>query len=178
MSEWLLLQAMLHGLPSSDPVIAVAMPIGVGALALTGGLTALTIVKAAGIGLSGQPRSAGAAEAHEVGPSMRLGAGTLATLCLVFGVAPFLVVPSVVEAARSVTRSRLPDPLVGGWQVGLAGAHGALAPGLLALASSSPSPSWPGLAVVQRAPVRRTEAWGCGRELQTATHGVHGHLLR
>jgi hydrogenase-4 component B len=67
-SEWLLLQAMLHGLPSSDPAIAVAMPIGVGALALTGGLTALTIVKAAGIGCSGQPRSTGAvAEAHEVG---------------------------------------------------------------------------------------------------------------
>jgi hydrogenase-4 component B len=169
-SEWLLLQAMLHGLPSPDPAIAVAMPIGVGALALTGGLTALTIVKAAGIGLLGQPRSSGAAEALEVGPSMRFGAGILATLCLVFGVAPFLVVPSVVEAARSITRTPIPDPLVGGWQVGLAGVHGALAPGLLALALLIAVTLVAGARrLLQPAPARRTEAWGCGRELQTAT---------
>ena len=170
MSEWLLLQAMLHGLPSSDPALAVAMPIGVGALALTGGLTALTIVKAAGIGLLGPTPEQRAAEAHEVGPSMRLGAGILATLCLVFGVAPFLVVPSVVDAARSVTRTRIPDPLVGGWQVGLAGVHGVLAPGLLALALLVAVTLVAGARrVLQPAPARRTEAWGCGRELQTAT---------
>jgi formate hydrogenlyase subunit 3/multisubunit Na+/H+ antiporter MnhD subunit len=168
-SEWLLLQAMLHGLPSSNPAIAVAMPIGVGALALTGGLTALTIVKAVGIGLLGQPRTAAVAEAHEVGASMRVGAGTLATLCLVFGVAPFLVIPSVVEAARNVTRSRIPDPLAGGWQVGLAGGHGVLAPGLLAVGILAAVTLVAGARrLVQRAPVRRTEAWGCGRELQTA----------
>ncbi|HVX20078.1 MAG TPA: proton-conducting transporter membrane subunit [Acidimicrobiales bacterium] len=168
-SEWLLLQALLHGLPSSAPSLAIALPVGVGVLALTGGLTALTFVKAIGIGLLGQPRTEPAARAGEVHRSMWVGTGILAGLCLVFGVAPFLVVPAVVDAARTATASRVPDPLVGGWQVGLSGIHGVLAPGLLAA----------GLAVVvaavagarralQRRPVRRTEAWGCGRELQTA----------
>ena len=100
---------------------------------------------------------------------MWTGAGMLAALCLVFGVAPFLVIPAVVDAAGSVTRLHLTEPLDHGWQIGLPGVPGMLAPALLAL----------GLVVcgglvalarrlVQRGPVRLTEAWGCGRELQTA----------
>jgi formate hydrogenlyase subunit 3/multisubunit Na+/H+ antiporter MnhD subunit len=168
-SEWLLLQAMLHGLPSASVAIAVAMPIGVGVLALTGGLTALTIVKAAGIGLLGQPRSEAAARAVEVGRSQWAGAGVLAVLCVAIGVAPFLVIPAVVDAARSVTRVHTPDPLVGGWQVGLSGARGVLAPGLLAVGILVAVALCAGARrLAQRVPVRRTEAWGCGRELQTA----------
>ena len=168
-SEWLLLQAMLHGLPSSDPSLAIALPIGVGVLALTGGLTALTFVKAIGVGLLGQPRSEPAAQAGEVPRSMWVGAGTLAGFCVVFGVAPFLVIPAVLDAARTVTVSHVRDPLIGGWQVGLSGIHGMLAPGLLAAALV--------VAVtlvaatrqaLQRSAVRRVEVWGCGRELQTA----------
>ena len=63
-SEWLLLQSLLHGLPSGDTAVEVAMPLGVGVLALTGGLTAATFVKAIGIGLLGQPRSDDAASAQ------------------------------------------------------------------------------------------------------------------
>ena len=167
-SEWLLLQSMLHGLPSNDVAIAVAMPIGVGVLALTGGLTAFTFAKAIGIGLLGLPRTEQAERATEVHRSMWTGAGMLAVLCLVFGVAPFLVIPAVVDSAGSITRLHT-GPLNHSWQLGLPGVPGMLAPGLLAL----------GLVVcaglvaltrrlVQRGPVRRTEAWGCGRELQTA----------
>ena len=168
-SEWLLLQSMLHGLPSSDVTIAVAMPIGVAVLALTGGLTAFTFAKAIGIGLLGLPRTERAERSTEVRPSMWTGAGMLAALCLVFGVAPFLVIPAVIDAAGNVTRLHLTEPLNHGWQIGLPGVRGMLAPALLAL----------GLAVcgglvalarrlVERSPVRLTEAWGCGRELQTA----------
>lgn len=168
-SEWLLLQALLHGLPSSDPSLAIALPVGVGVLALTGGLTALTFVKAAGVGLLGQPRGARAAEAGEVRRSMRAGGGILATLCLVFGVAPVLVVPAVLDAARTVTASNVADPLVRGWHVGLFAARGVLAPGLLAVGLLVAGVLVAGIRwAVQRAAVRRTEAWGCGRELQSA----------
>jgi formate hydrogenlyase subunit 3/multisubunit Na+/H+ antiporter MnhD subunit len=168
-SEWLLLQAMLHGLPSTNTAIAIAMPIGVGALALTGGLTAATFVKAIGIGLLGQPRTEAAASAEEVPRSMITGAGVLAALCLVLGVAPFLVIPAVLAAARTATGITGPDPLSRGWYLGLTGVHGELAPGLLAgglvlaigLAAGARR-------LVQEVAVRRTEAWGCGRELQTA----------
>ena len=168
-SEWLLLQAMLHGLPSTNSAIAIAMPIGVGALALTGGLTAATFVKAIGIGLLGQPRTEAAVSAEEVPASMVTGAGVLAALCLVLGVAPFLVIPAVLAAARTATGITVPDPLSRGWNLGLTGVHGELAPGLLAgglvlaigLAAGARR-------LAQAAAVRRTEAWGCGRELQTA----------
>ncbi|MCU1492537.1 MAG: hypothetical protein JWO62_301 [Acidimicrobiaceae bacterium] len=168
-SEWLLLQAMLHGLPSSNPSLAIAMPVGVGVLALTGGLAALTFVKAAGIGLLGQPRTEPAARASEVPRSMWLGSGILATLCLLFGVAPFLVIPAVVDAARNITGSRSTHPLTGGWQIGLSGMHGMLAPGLLALGLAMAILLVAGARrALQRGAVRRTEAWGSGRELQTA----------
>ena len=168
-SEWLLLQSMVHGLPSSNPAVAVAMPIGVGVLALTGGLTALTFVKAIGIGLLGQPRTAPAAEAGEVARSMWAGAGILAAICAVLGSAPLLVVPAVVDAARGATGSRVPHPLAHGWQIGLSGAHGVLVPGLLALGLLAAVASVAGArGLAQRGAVRRTEAWGCGRELQTA----------
>jgi formate hydrogenlyase subunit 3/multisubunit Na+/H+ antiporter MnhD subunit len=168
-SEWLLLQAMLHGLPSSNPTLAVAMPLGVGVLALTGGVTALTFVKAIGIGLLGLPRSEPAAVAGEVRRSMWLGTGILATLCLVFGLAPFLVIPTVFDAARSVTRNDVADPLVGGWQVGLSGIHGVLAPALLGLGVLVVAAVVVGSRKLLRGgPARRTEAWGCGRDLQTA----------
>jgi len=145
------------------------MPVGVGVLALTGGLTAFTFAKAIGIGLLGLPRTEHADRASEVRRSMWTGAGLLAALCLVFGVAPSLVIPAVVDSAGTVMRLHPAGALTHGWQIGLPGVPGMLAPGLLAL----------GLIVctglvaltrrlVQRSPVRLTEAWGCGRELQTA----------
>jgi len=168
-SEWLLLQSMLHGLPTSNAAVAVAMPIGVGVLALTGGLAAFTFVKAAGIGLLGLPRTAAAASARDVSRWMSVGGGFLAGLCLLFGVAPFLVIPAVTDAARSLIDARAPAPLVRGWQLDLSGAHSQLAPGLLAAVLLAVVLL---LALVQRASgggaVRVTEAWGCGREFQTA----------
>jgi formate hydrogenlyase subunit 3/multisubunit Na+/H+ antiporter MnhD subunit len=168
-SEWLLLQSMLHGLPSGDVAIAVAMPIGVGVLALTGGLTAFTFTKAIGIGLLGLPRTQDAERAGEVGRPMWIGAGLLAVLCLVFGVAPFLVIPSVVDAAGAVPGLHLAGALTRGWNVALPGVPGMLAPGLVAIGLVG----FGGLValgrhLVQQRPVRLTEAWGCGRELQTA----------
>jgi formate hydrogenlyase subunit 3/multisubunit Na+/H+ antiporter MnhD subunit len=87
-SEWLLLQAMLHGLPSSDPSLAIALPVGVGVLALTGGLTALTFVKAIALPrvrggpLSGPPgcgrrRSDGHRQPRPGPPRRRLAGGAL-----------------------------------------------------------------------------------------------------
>ncbi|NNN22203.1 MAG: hydrogenase 4 subunit B, partial [Acidimicrobiales bacterium] len=168
-SEWLLLQSMLHGLPSSNPSLAIAMPVGVGVLALTGGLTALTFVKAVGIGILGQARSKSAKDAREVSPTMWVGSGVLAAMCFLFGVAPFLVIPSVVNSSKGLIGSHVTNPLVGGWQVGLLGNQGAIEPGLLAFLIIVFVAIIAGLRkLIQASSVRRAEAWGCGRETQTA----------
>ena len=72
-SEWLLLQGLTHSLGGAgapDVAIAIAMPLALGAVALTAGLGVMTFVKAFGVGFLARPRSAGAAAAHEVSGSL------------------------------------------------------------------------------------------------------------
>lgn len=68
-SEWMLLQSLVHGTRAGGvPVsvtVSIAMPIAVAVVALTAGLAVLTFVKAYGIGFLARPRSLAAADAHE-----------------------------------------------------------------------------------------------------------------
>lgn len=80
-SEWLLFQSFLPGVASSRASIAVLLTLGVGALALTGGLAAATFVKAFGISFLAMPRSSEAGDAREAGRPMRAGMAVLALAC-------------------------------------------------------------------------------------------------
>jgi hydrogenase-4 component B len=91
-SEWLILQGLLHGISSSGTVSVVLMPLSVGALALTGGLTAAAFVKAFGVGFLGVARSSAAESAQEPPRLMSVGSGLLAAFCVVVGVAPIMMV--------------------------------------------------------------------------------------
>lgn len=71
-AEWVLLQALIHAEAKTDRLLAVVMPLTMGVVALTIGLGLLTFVKAAGVGFLARPRSQAAAQAHEVGFTMRL----------------------------------------------------------------------------------------------------------
>ncbi len=172
--EWLLFQSLLHGLAATNTAVVIALAIGVAALALTGGLTVAAFVKATGIGFLGRPRSSEAVAAHEVPTTMRLGSVVLGSLCVVLGLVPMVVLPSLERAARSVLRAA-PSASVDGWvTLHLTGLRGVLAPvllfaglvgtalvvAMLRRASHRPSHAWSAL--------RRTEPWVSGRELQTA----------
>jgi hydrogenase-4 component B len=173
--EWLLFQSLLHGLGVSSTGVAVAVPIAVAALALTGGLTVAAFVKAMGIGFLGRPRSPEAARASEVPRTMRFGAGLLAAACVVLGVAPVVVIPAI-EQATLVVIPGVADPLHGGVELELAGLRGVLSPVLLAVGlvlAVGVVVALPRLLQVRRSQVRRervrrSDTWGCGRELQTA----------
>jgi formate hydrogenlyase subunit 3/multisubunit Na+/H+ antiporter MnhD subunit len=172
--EWLLFQGLLHGLPTSNTSVVISVAVAVAALALTGGLTVAAFVKATGIGFLGRARSIEAAEAHEAAITMRLGAAALATLCLVLGLVPMLVLPAIERAAASAGRVSATSA-TGGWiSLHLLGLRGVLAPSLLAggLAiavlvvivirrlTHRRSHAWPA--------VNPVEPWGSGRKLQTA----------
>ena len=172
--EWLLFQSLLHGLPTSSTAVAIAVPVGVAALALTGGLTAVAFVKAIGVGFLGRPRSEEAAAAHEVPRTMQMGAGMLAGLCVVLGLVPVIVLPALGRAAASAVPGAPATTLSGSVDLHLAGLQGVLAPALLAAGLALATGAVIALRQLARRrftpqpALRRAEPWGSGRELQTA----------
>jgi hypothetical protein len=87
-SEWVLLQSLVHGTRvdgvAVSVTVSIAMPLVVAVVALTAGLAVLTFVKAYGIGFLARPRSAAAGAAHESGGVVRgvLVAGAAAVVLL------------------------------------------------------------------------------------------------
>ncbi|GAB3900187.1 hypothetical protein GCM10029964_087180 [Kibdelosporangium lantanae] len=113
-SEWLLLQALIHGLPTSGSTggtaAAIAMPLAVAAVALTAGLAVATFVKAFGVGFLAKPRSAAAGTARESPPSMLAGLGVAGVACVALALVPTMVLPEwrPPPASRSVQVRRCP----------------------------------------------------------------------
>ncbi len=172
-SEWLLLQGLLHGIASRSAATEAALLVGVAALAITGGLTATAFVKALGIGFLGQPRSEGARAAREVEPSMLAGMALLAGGCVVLGVAPGVVLPVLDRVAAAGLGGAASRALRSGLGLGLASLHGAIEPALLVAGLlAGLFGAWGALRLAPRRAElrrpRRSDAWGCGRELQTA----------
>jgi formate hydrogenlyase subunit 3/multisubunit Na+/H+ antiporter MnhD subunit len=172
-AEWLLFQSLLHGLPASNVAVAIAVPVGVTALALTGGLTAAAFVKAIGVGFLGRPRSSEAAMAHEVPHTMKFGAGLLAAACVVLGIFPMVILPALERAGAAAVPDAPTSLLRGSIDLHLGGLRGALSPALLAgglLLAIGLVVALSRLARVRshaRVSLRRAEVWGSGRELQT-----------
>jgi hydrogenase-4 component B len=125
-SEWLTFQALLLGFHLSDLSVKIAVPLTVALLALTGALAAACFVKAFGITFLGLPRSDRAASAQESSFSMIAAMGSLALLCVVFGIAPGLVV-SVL------------DPLVGSLPATSASGQVVLKGGMMLIPQSNSS---------------------------------------
>ena len=90
-SEWLLLQSLIHSPHDANTMLALAMPLSVGAVALTTGLGIAAMVKAFGVGFLARPRSAAAEAAREAPASMLTGMTLAAAACAVFAVAPLLL---------------------------------------------------------------------------------------
>ncbi len=173
--EWLLLQGFLRGFSAHGAATATALLAGVAALALTGGLTVAAFVKAFGIGFLGQPRTPGAAAAGETGPAMVAGTALLAVPCLVLGVIPGAVVPLLARAAGTALGGTPPEPLRAGAGLAITGSADVIQPALLAaVLLGGLVLAWglvrlrAGTAARRGYRARRADAWGCGRELQTA----------
>jgi len=162
-SEWLLLQALIHGLPASGVATAIAMPVAVAAVALTAGVAVASFVKAFGVGFLARPRSTAAEQATESPVSMLAGMGLAGVAAVVLALAPTLVLPAVGSVAAHTLASTGPV-VTDAVTVRLAGAAGALSPLLLALALLAAILLALGalrLAAVRRAR-RAARLWDCG----------------
>jgi len=116
-------------------LLALAMPLSVGAVALTTGLGIAAMVKAFGVGFLARPRSAAAGAAREAPATMLVGMALAAAACGVFAVAPVLFGPALQRVLVVL-------PTVGGDAAGprmgtllrLPGVAGSISPGLIAAA--------------------------------------------
>ncbi|MGV9386909.1 proton-conducting transporter transmembrane domain-containing protein [Nonomuraea sp. NPDC003707] len=165
-SEWLLLQSLIHALPGSGVAGAVTMPLAVGVIALSAGLAVATFVKAFGVGFLARPRSAAAERASESPPSM-LGAMALAAAgCAGLALAPTLVVPALGRAVGVVfpARDGMSDVVSGELTLRLAGVAGMISPLLIAVALVTAVVAVLGLVRVTatRRVRRAARLWDCG----------------
>jgi formate hydrogenlyase subunit 3/multisubunit Na+/H+ antiporter MnhD subunit len=135
-SEWLLLQGLIHSLPpsgASDVAVTVAMPLAVGAVALTAGLGIATLMKAFGVGFLARPRSAEAQTATEVPGSMRLGMGVAAVACGVLALAPVLMIRPLERVLGVLPPIGEGSTTRGPVELRLTGVQGSMSPVLIAL---------------------------------------------
>ncbi|GAA3559941.1 oxidoreductase [Nonomuraea rosea] len=131
-SEWLLLQSLVHALPASGVAGAVTMPLAVGVIALSAGLAVATFVKAFGIGFLARPRSSQAAQASESPATMLGGMGLSAVCCAVLALAPAVVLPALATAVGQVFPAA--GAVSGQVTLRLTGVMGVISPLLIAVA--------------------------------------------
>jgi hydrogenase-4 component B len=96
-SEWMVLQALLHAVMRAGGGAAVASAIAAAMLGAAMALAMLGFVALGGSALLGRARSDGAAAAQEVELAMRAGVIALAAACVVLGAFPGLVVAPLVR---------------------------------------------------------------------------------
>jgi len=167
-AEWLLFQSLIHSPQGTNTMLALAMPLSVGAVALTSGIGILAMVKAFGVGFLARPRSAGAEAAREAPASMLVGMTLAAAACIVFAVAPVLFGPALARVLAVL-------PAVGGSAEGLRlgsvlrlpGFAGSISPGalaaalLIAILLSLVVARWDAR---HRPPALVTPLWACGAD--------------
>ncbi|MBT8227127.1 MAG: hydrogenase 4 subunit B [Dactylosporangium sp.] len=169
-SEWLLIQALVHGIPAGGVVTAVAIPVAVAVVALTAGLAMATFVKALGVGFFARPRGDGAARATESPAPMLVGMGLAALACLATALAPATLAPALARTVGTTT-GVAGDVIAGGVTVRLTATTSTMSPLVitagLALAIAATAM---GIVLVGRR-VRRRRAvalWDCGGGVPTA----------
>jgi len=156
-SEWLLYLGLLSGAGSATGTASLLGYLAVAALALVGAIAAVSFTRIVGVALLGNPRTAAAAHAREVGPAGWVPLAVLTAGCAVFGVFPALPLRLVVPVAVQV--GALQAPAVLGPAAATSSAPRILALLLLALAA--------GLFLLGRRlraahPPAPSETWGCG----------------
>lgn len=169
-SEWLLLQSLIHGLAVPGVAAAVALPVAIAAIALSAGLAAATFVKALGVGFFARPRSAQAATAAESPSAMLAGMGLLAAVCVGLALVPGVLADGLSRAAAGAGLAGGPALLGGGVGVRLSALSASLSPLWVAAALAVGTFAVAGLTRLAARGKRRTGArlWDCGGGAPTA----------
>jgi hydrogenase-4 component B len=111
-SEWLTLQTMLRSAELRSTAVKMVFALCGAGLALTAALAVTCFVKAFAMGFLGMSRSPQAEESREVPRSMTAPMGLLAVLCLVLGVLPTYMIPTLDAALMPMSGASAAEALV------------------------------------------------------------------
>jgi hydrogenase-4 component B len=170
-SEWLLVQSLIHAAPGHDTLVALTAPLAVGAVALTTGLGVAAMVKAFGIGFLARPRSEAAAGARESPGSMLTGMTIAAAACALLAVVPVLVAPALRRVLEVLPASKAVQFTDFGAVIRLPGLSGSIAPGMIAatlLAAVLAAVALTGWRARRRPDPAELPLWACGADDLTA----------
>src|SRR5574341_256401 len=170
-SEWLTFQSLFLSFMLPDPLMKILIPIGAAMLALTGALAVACFAKAFGISFLAMPRSHHAKHAKEVPMPMRIGMGTLATVCVVLGLAPMVVIPMIDAVTGPFTGAQLAQSVLSenGWALAPMGAGFASISTpvlILILALTVPAVLLGVVLIAGKLNRRFYRTWGCGINLK------------
>ena len=164
-SEWLMLQAILLSPALPQWALKLMIPAVGAMLALAAALAAACFVRAFGISFLGRPRSDAAAGAREVDRFSIAAMALLASLCLLGGVFPALVIDAIAPAVRAAVGARMAVQTHIAWLsiVPIAESRSSYN-GLLVFAFIATSASLAAFAIHRIASdkLRRAPAWDCG----------------
>ena len=180
-SEWLLIQSLIHAASTHDTLVALTAPVAVGAVALTTGLGVAAMVKAFGIGFLARPRSAPAAEAREAPGAMLAGMTIAAAACVVMAVAPMVVAPALRRVLDGLPAANLVGFADFGVVVRLPGVSGSIAPGLIAAAlviAVLAAVAADAVAFARAPATGRAAAVGMRCRRPDRADAIHGHVIR
>lgn len=166
-SEWLLIQSLVHAPAGHDTLTALTAPLAVGAVALTTGLGIAAMVKAFGIGFLARPRCQAAADAREAPAGMVAAMAITGIGCVVMALTPNVAAPVLQRVLATLPTASAIEFTDFAMLVRLPGVAGSISPGLIAAALAVAT-----LVVVVLARLRargRPEAvtlplWACGGE--------------
>jgi hydrogenase-4 component B len=111
-SEWLTLQTMLRSAELSSITVKIVFALCGAALALTAALAVTCFVKAFAMGFLGMTRSPQAQKSAEAPRSMTAPMVLLAVLCLLLGILPTFIIPTLNAAVRPIIGANAVDALV------------------------------------------------------------------
>jgi hydrogenase-4 component B len=159
-SEWLTLQALLHVGFDSRAGISVAGALATAGLAATAALAVFCFVKVVGLVLLGAPRTPAAAEALERPALTRAGLAILASACVLLGLFPGLVLPTLAALKPG------PTDLEAGLRIVLPGTGGLPPVGLAVVLIAVAALLLRATSTARRA--APTPAWTCGQRVEPA----------
>ena len=181
-SEWLAFQAILLSPQLQAPALKIMVPAVGALLALAAALTAAAFVRTYGIAFLGRPRSAAAETARETDRWSLAAMFLLATLCLLAGVLPGLVIDALAPAVGGLVGAHMPNQMAQPWLsiVPVAQSRSSYN-GLLVLVFITASASLAAFAIHRLASraVRRAPAWDGGYpEMSPATQYTAGSFAQ